>query len=81
MEIYKELDIGGKQNLLEVLNDWWVNENMPEEALRARIVLIFKKGDTSKLASNLDTHKSDLAKPSGAQLHHCPTEQLIKGDI
>ena len=32
---------------MELLNEWWNNEHIPEEDLRARVVLIFKKGDTS----------------------------------
>ena len=33
--------------LLELLNEWWETENIPEEVLLARVVLVFKKGDTS----------------------------------
>ena len=30
------------------MNDWWNEEEIPEEQLRARVVLIYKKGDASK---------------------------------
>ncbi len=29
------------------MNDWWREEEIPEEQLRARVVMISKKGDTS----------------------------------
>ena len=31
-----------------VLNDWWRGENIPEDTLKARVVMIYKKGDTGK---------------------------------
>jgi hypothetical protein len=31
-----------------MLNTWWEDGKIPEEALRARVVMIYKKGDTSK---------------------------------
>ena len=34
--------------VLELLNTWWREENIEEEDLRARVVLIFKKGDSNK---------------------------------
>ena len=37
--------------LKDVLNELWENENIPEELLQARLVLIFKKGDTNDLAN------------------------------
>ena len=51
IEFYKELGGNQKLQLLELLNDWWQNENMPKEVLRARVVLIFKKGDSTDLAN------------------------------
>ena len=35
--------------LLHMLNKWWNDEHIPEEALRAKVILIFKKGDSSNL--------------------------------
>ena len=29
--------------ILEILNHWWNNENIPVETLKARVVLIYKK--------------------------------------
>ena len=51
MEFHKELDTAGRLELLNIICEWWENENMPDETLRARVVLIFKKGDTRKLAN------------------------------
>ena len=49
MEFFKELDATNRNELLNMLNEWWVNENMPPEVCRARVVMIFKKGDSSKM--------------------------------
>ena len=49
MDVFKEMDEDGLRVILDTLNEWWEEENMEEEMLRARIILIFKKGDTSKL--------------------------------
>ena len=38
-------------NILALLNEWWINENMQEEITKARVVLIFKKGDRENLAN------------------------------
>eukprot|EP00973_Karenia_brevis_P074432 10341164-Karenia_brevis.AAC.1 len=47
IDILKELSHSNMEKLTEVLNEWWTNEDMPEEALLARVVLIYKKGDTN----------------------------------
>ena len=49
MEVFKEMDTESLDLVREVLNHWWEREDVPVEMLRARIVLIYKKGDTSKL--------------------------------
>ena len=46
-ELFKELSEENLEELRELLNHWWVEEEIPEETLRARVVLIYKKGDTS----------------------------------
>ena len=48
MEIIKEMDDDNKELILELLNQWWENEEIPKEQLQARIALIFKKGSTDK---------------------------------
>ena len=48
IEISKELSRDNLDRLTELFEEWWKNESMPEEELRARVVLIFKKGDTNK---------------------------------
>ena len=35
------------QLLLDTLNKWWREEDIPEEELKARVVLIYKKGNTA----------------------------------
>ena len=48
MEIFKEMDEENLEEIKEILNYWWNNEKIPKEQLRARVVLIYKKGDTGK---------------------------------
>ena len=48
VELLKELGEEGLWEIRNVLNEWWNAEEIPEEQLRARVVLIYKKGDTSK---------------------------------
>ena len=33
--------------ILNIINEWWEQEQTPDEAMNARVVLIYKKGDTS----------------------------------
>ncbi len=47
-EVFKEMGEEGLEEIRGILNDWWKEEDIPEEQLRARVVLIYKKGDTSK---------------------------------
>ena len=51
MELLKWLDKDNRESLLRLFNEWWINKNAPEELLLARVVPIFKKGDSDK-ASN-----------------------------
>ena len=51
MEFFKELDEENRMILVDFLNEWWNNENMDPEKCKARVVMIFKKGDTSKLGN------------------------------
>ena len=44
-----ELETPALYQLLDILNDWWNNEVFPEELLQARVVLIFKKGNSQDL--------------------------------
>jgi len=46
MEFFKELDDIGRNRALAMFNSWWTTGQIPAEALRARVVLIYKKGDT-----------------------------------
>ena len=40
MEAFKEMDDENLQKIVDLLNEWWENENIPEETLEARVVLI-----------------------------------------
>jgi Holliday junction resolvase-like predicted endonuclease len=46
-ELIKEMNEENLNRILELLNTWWREENIEEADLRARVVLIFKKGDSN----------------------------------
>ena len=59
------------KGILTLLNQWWTTEDILEETLRARVVLIFKKGDSglyenyrpiSLLNSLYDIHSNNSKK-------------------
>ena len=41
----------GQAIVLRILNDWWSNKYVPAEELKARVILIYKKGDKALIAS------------------------------
>ena len=47
MEVFKEMDEENNEYVLEVINEWWEKDEVPEEETLARVVLIYKKGDAS----------------------------------
>lgn len=47
-EVLIELDEQNLEELRKIMQLWWDMEDIPEEELRARVVLIYKKGNTSK---------------------------------
>merc|ERR1712086_1143776 len=51
MELFHEMDDDCLEAIAELLNQWWNEEDIPTEVLRARVVLIYKKGDTGKFAN------------------------------
>ena len=51
MELLKWLDHENRNLLLILFNKWWIHQNAPPEVFLARVVPIFKKGDTDN-ASN-----------------------------
>ena len=53
MELFKEMQAEGLEELRETLNLWWREENIEGEDLRARVALILKKGDSNKFESFL----------------------------
>ena len=48
MELFIEMDNETLEGVKDLLNQWWKEEDIPTETLKARVVLIYKKGDTSK---------------------------------
>ena len=42
-ELVKEMNEENLNRVLELLNNWWREENIEEEDLKARVVPIFKK--------------------------------------
>ena len=48
VELLKEMNDKQIGQVREILVAWWNDESIKEEHLRARVVLIFKKGDTNK---------------------------------
>ena len=48
MELFKEMDNERLSAIADLLNQWWNEEDIPTETLRARVVLIYKTGDTGK---------------------------------
>ena len=48
MELFKEMNNECLQEIANLLNQWWTEEDIPIETLKARVVLIYKKGDTGK---------------------------------
>ena len=45
MKLFKEMDDECLEAIVHILNQWWNEEDIPEETLKARVVLIYKKGD------------------------------------
>eukprot|EP00973_Karenia_brevis_P063881 8879750-Karenia_brevis.AAC.1 len=41
------MDQTNRHKILDIINDWWIHENIDEDTLLARVVLIYKKGDTN----------------------------------
>ena len=49
LEILKEMNDEEMEDIMTLLNEWWESESIPDEVTLARVVLIFKKGDTKDL--------------------------------
>ena len=47
-EILKQLDDTNIDQIQKIIKEWWIEENMPEKELKARVVSISKKGDANK---------------------------------
>ena len=53
IEYFLEMQEGGLYELRWILNRWWRQEHIPEDQLRARVILLHKKGPTS----NIDNYR------------------------
>ena len=51
MELLKWLDRDNRKTLLNLINIWWCNKSAPHDLFRARVVPIFKKGETDNAAN------------------------------
>ena len=48
-----EMDDDNLNEVMTILNKWWRDEHIPDEELKARVVMIYKKGSTS----NIDNYR------------------------
>ena len=51
MELLKWLDASNRARLLDLINNWWTERKAPQELFVARVVPIFKKGETDDAAN------------------------------
>jgi hypothetical protein len=51
MELLKWLDASNGTRLLDLINKWWTERKAPQELFVARVVPIFKKGETDDAAN------------------------------
>ena len=51
IEMFKAMTEEPREVILNILNQWWTTENIDKHALRARVVHLFKKGNTSDLSN------------------------------
>ena len=51
MELLKWLNAANRQLLLRLINSWWQSKEAPTELFLARVVPLFKKGDTDNAAN------------------------------
>ena len=51
VEMFKAMEEDARKEVLRILNNWWQEEKIDNEALRARVVHIYKKGNTNDLSN------------------------------
>ena len=77
MEFLKELDDNNLEEVLKLLNEWWTTESIPDEMMRAKVVLIFKQCDKKDLSNFRPTSLlNSLFKLIAAILQKRIAEQL-----
>lgn len=61
-EIIKNLEPAAQEAILELFTKRWLEEEMEEEELQARVVLIYNKGDNDK-SETTDPHHTKYLQP------------------
>ena len=51
IEMFKAMEAEAREEVRTILNKWWIEEKIEPEALRARVVHLYKKGNTSDMAN------------------------------
>ena len=46
MELFKWMDTTNRATILQVINQWWTKKSAPDDIFLARVVSIYKKGDS-----------------------------------
>ena len=49
--MFKAMETEAREEVRTILNKWWMDEKIEPEALRARVVHLYKKGNTSDMAN------------------------------
>ena len=50
-EAYKSMNHSQHEQLLDLINSWWLSGSIPQSEPLARVVLMYKKGDSSQFAN------------------------------
>lgn len=50
-DLIMELGTEGLEAIEDIFNQWWYNEDMPEEILRAKLMMLHKKGNISDFSA------------------------------
>ena len=51
IELFKAMGTEAREAIRGMLNNWWNNNKIDKEALQAKVVFLYKKGNTSDLAN------------------------------
>ena len=81
MEIILEMTDSNLENIARIMNAWWAEEIIPAEVLQARIVLIFKKGDTSIMENYRPISLLNSIYKLFAAIVHRRLEEILDEDL